>query len=454
MSRRRTAARPTGARGAGHRAAAAACGRSPGAPSRPGPARRARSPPPLSFRYPPAGAPVRQLAATARTRRKVTRGHAADPAQEGGVLVLPLPLARATTAGSTRCSGRRPCATAALRPARARRAGAATTLDVGAGTGFTTEGIVARVDADRVTMLDQSPHQLARAERKPALARVREGARRRRGAPLRRPTHFDRYVSAGSIEYWPEPQRGDRRGLPRAAARRTRRAGRPGAARRTAPARALAETVDAVPDRGGVPRLVRARRLRGRRARARSRPTGTATRAAATPSRSRGASRRPGRRRCRSAPAREDGARPRRARRRAALRGALRARLARGRALRPGRRRAGAAARGCARGRRREQPGGRRARRARRDRPGARRGAVALHAPAHDHRHDGQHRRAVRDRGRHAAGRDARRRAGRPVLDARRRPRASTSTSSASTRSRTSRSTASTSRSCRSRRAR
>lgn len=36
------------------------------------------------------------------------------------------------------------------------------TLDVGAGTGFTTEGVVEHVDAPRVTMLDQSPHQLAR----------------------------------------------------------------------------------------------------------------------------------------------------------------------------------------------------------------------------------------------------------------------------------------------------
>ena len=46
------------------------------------------------------------------------------------------------------------------------------TLDCGAGTGFTTEGIVARVDAAQVTMLDQSPHQLARARAKPALAAV------------------------------------------------------------------------------------------------------------------------------------------------------------------------------------------------------------------------------------------------------------------------------------------
>ena len=42
-------------------------------------------------------------------------------------------------------------------------------LDAGAGTGFTTEGIVEHVDPARVTMLDQSPHQLAQARRKPAL---------------------------------------------------------------------------------------------------------------------------------------------------------------------------------------------------------------------------------------------------------------------------------------------
>jgi MPBQ/MSBQ methyltransferase len=81
------------------------------------------------------------------------------------------------------------------------------TLDAGAGTGFTTEGIVARVDPARVTMLDQSPHQLARAARRPALA----GVRRLLGDAEQLPFEddaFDRYVSAGSIEYWPDPQRG------------------------------------------------------------------------------------------------------------------------------------------------------------------------------------------------------------------------------------------------------
>jgi MPBQ/MSBQ methyltransferase len=80
-------------------------------------------------------------------------------------------------------------------------------LDAGAGTGFTTEGIVERVEPARVTMLDQSPHQLARARRKPSLA----ACRKLLGDAERLPFEdgaFDRYVSAGSIEYWPDPQRG------------------------------------------------------------------------------------------------------------------------------------------------------------------------------------------------------------------------------------------------------
>ena len=80
------------------------------------------------------------------------------------------------------------------------------TLDVGAGTGFATEGIVARVDPANVTMLDQSPHQLGRARRKPAL----EGATMVLGDAEDLPFEtdsFDRYVSCGSIEYWPDPQR-------------------------------------------------------------------------------------------------------------------------------------------------------------------------------------------------------------------------------------------------------
>lgn len=81
------------------------------------------------------------------------------------------------------------------------------TLDAGAGTGFTTEGIVAHVDPARVTMLDQSPHQLARAARRPALAGVRRLLGDAEALPFESGA-FDRYVSAGSIEYWPDPQRG------------------------------------------------------------------------------------------------------------------------------------------------------------------------------------------------------------------------------------------------------
>ena len=78
--------------------------------------------------------------------------------------------------------------------------------DVGAGTGFTTAGIVARVAPEHVTMIDQSPHQLARAKAKPALAAVRKEIGDAEAIPL--PTDaVDRYVSAGSIEYWPDPQR-------------------------------------------------------------------------------------------------------------------------------------------------------------------------------------------------------------------------------------------------------
>jgi len=80
-------------------------------------------------------------------------------------------------------------------------------LDAGAGTGFTTEGIVARVNAADVTMLDQSPHQLARSRSKPALASCARVLGDAEALPFEDDA-FDRYVSAGSIEYWPDPQRG------------------------------------------------------------------------------------------------------------------------------------------------------------------------------------------------------------------------------------------------------
>jgi len=79
------------------------------------------------------------------------------------------------------------------------------TVDVGAGTGFATEGVVARVDARHVTLLDQSPHQLARARRKPALRECRMVQGDAEALPFATDA-YDRYVSCGSIEYWPDPQ--------------------------------------------------------------------------------------------------------------------------------------------------------------------------------------------------------------------------------------------------------
>eukprot|EP00850_Spirogloea_muscicola_P004438 SM000019S04982 [mRNA] locus=s19:330896:332769:- [translate_table: standard] len=80
-------------------------------------------------------------------------------------------------------------------------------VDVGGGTGFTTLGIVKTVDARNCTILDQSPHQLAKAREKAPLkdCKIVEGD----AEDLPFPTDYaDRYVSAGSIEYWPDPQRG------------------------------------------------------------------------------------------------------------------------------------------------------------------------------------------------------------------------------------------------------
>jgi MPBQ/MSBQ methyltransferase len=80
------------------------------------------------------------------------------------------------------------------------------TVDVGAGTGFSSEGIAERIEPAAMTLLDQSPDQLRRASRKPALA----GCRMVLGDAERLPfatDSFDRYISCGSIEYWPDPER-------------------------------------------------------------------------------------------------------------------------------------------------------------------------------------------------------------------------------------------------------
>lgn len=80
-------------------------------------------------------------------------------------------------------------------------------VDVGGGTGFTTLGIVKYVDAKNVTILDQSPHQLEKAKQTEALKECRFVEGDAEDLPF--PTDYaDRYVSAGSIKYWLDPQRG------------------------------------------------------------------------------------------------------------------------------------------------------------------------------------------------------------------------------------------------------
>lgn len=69
-------------------------------------------------------------------------------------------------------------------------------VDVGGGTGYSTEGIVKHVDAKNVTIIDQSPHQLAQAKKKSVLREctILEGD----AEDLPFPNDYaDRYVSAG-----------------------------------------------------------------------------------------------------------------------------------------------------------------------------------------------------------------------------------------------------------------
>lgn len=81
-----------------------------------------------------------------------------------------------------------------------------TVVDVGAGTGFATEGIVQFVDTKNVHALDQSDYQQAKAKKKAALRAVHFYLGDAEQLPWET-DRFDRYVSSGSIEYWPDPQR-------------------------------------------------------------------------------------------------------------------------------------------------------------------------------------------------------------------------------------------------------
>lgn len=80
-------------------------------------------------------------------------------------------------------------------------------IDVGSGTGFTTQGIVRHVPAEQITCVDQSPHQMEKAKAKENLRGCTFQLGDAEDIPFPN-DHFDRYVSAGSIEYWPNPQKG------------------------------------------------------------------------------------------------------------------------------------------------------------------------------------------------------------------------------------------------------
>ena len=82
-------------------------------------------------------------------------------------------------------------------------------IDVGSGTGFTTQGIVRHVKADHVVCVDQSPHQMAKAKAKEDLKDCIFEIGDAEQIPFKTDL-FDRYVSAGSIEYWPDPLQGIR----------------------------------------------------------------------------------------------------------------------------------------------------------------------------------------------------------------------------------------------------
>ncbi|KAL4309098.1 hypothetical protein GQ457_01G032170 [Hibiscus cannabinus] len=88
-------------------------------------------------------------------------------------------------------------------------------VDVGGGTGFTTLGIVKYVNAENVAILDQSPHQLAKARQKEPLkeCKIIEGNAEDLHSLLTMPADINLpllYVFIRlyflRIEYWPDPQ--------------------------------------------------------------------------------------------------------------------------------------------------------------------------------------------------------------------------------------------------------
>ncbi len=78
-------------------------------------------------------------------------------------------------------------------------------LEVGCGTGFTTEEIVRRTGENKVVAVDLTPEQMMKARAK--LTNVNYFLGDAENLPFKDDS-FDAAISAGSIEYWPHPQKG------------------------------------------------------------------------------------------------------------------------------------------------------------------------------------------------------------------------------------------------------
>jgi demethylmenaquinone methyltransferase/2-methoxy-6-polyprenyl-1,4-benzoquinol methylase len=78
-------------------------------------------------------------------------------------------------------------------------------VEIGCGTGFTTAEIAARVGEQNVVGVDLTPEQMKKAIGRFPLAKFIRGDAE--NLPLKSST-FDAAISAGSIEYWPNPQKG------------------------------------------------------------------------------------------------------------------------------------------------------------------------------------------------------------------------------------------------------
>lgn len=84
-------------------------------------------------------------------------------------------------------------------------------VEVGSGTGYTTQGIITKVKPENIMTLDQSEYQHAKAIKKRNIRDIDFVFGDSENLPFK-DNEFDRYISAGSIEYWPDPLKAIREG--------------------------------------------------------------------------------------------------------------------------------------------------------------------------------------------------------------------------------------------------